>query len=141
VVIWYFSPVWVYCIEKNLATLVLDVIRVQKRFLPSPPFPATKNHFRFFSFSSPEVPMRLLSIGHPGCQMVSFRTKNPNLGKFWMALEGKMLIYFRAFFGIFYGHLGIFYINLLLMCSFGTFFLVLVQRESGNPVGHRTCST
>jgi hypothetical protein len=27
-----------------------------------------------------------------GCQMVSFQTKNPNLGKFWRALEWKMLI-------------------------------------------------
>jgi hypothetical protein len=49
-----------------------------------------------------------------GCQMVSFRTKNPNLGKFWSALDGKMLIYFRAFwnismtFGIFYYHLVFF---------------------------------
>jgi hypothetical protein len=27
---------------------------------------------------------------HQGCQMVCFRTKNPNLGKFWRALEWKM---------------------------------------------------
>jgi hypothetical protein len=25
--------------------------------------------------------------GKQGCQMVSFQTKNPNLGKFWRALE------------------------------------------------------
>jgi hypothetical protein len=43
--------------------------------------------------------------------MVSFQTKNPNLGKFWRALDGKMLIYFRVIwnilriFGIFYDHL------------------------------------
>jgi hypothetical protein len=43
--------------------------------------------------------------------MVCFRTKNPNLGKFLRALEGKMLVLFRAIsnilrpFGIFYGHL------------------------------------
>jgi hypothetical protein len=30
--------------------------------------------------------------------MVCFQTKNPNLGKFWRALEGKKI-------GIFYGHL------------------------------------
>jgi hypothetical protein len=29
-----------------------------------------------------------------GCQIVYFRTKNPNLGTFWRALELKMLIYF-----------------------------------------------
>jgi hypothetical protein len=45
-----------------------------------------------------------------GCQMVSFQTKIPNLGKFWRALNGKMLIYLMAIwnilrtFGIFYDH-------------------------------------
>jgi hypothetical protein len=45
-----------------------------------------------------------------GCQMVYFQTKNPNLGKFLMALDWKMLIYFMAIcnilqtFGIFYDH-------------------------------------
>jgi hypothetical protein len=28
-----------------------------------------------------------------GCQTVYFQTKNLNLGKFWRALDGKMLIY------------------------------------------------
>jgi hypothetical protein len=37
-----------------------------------------------------------------GCQMVSFQTKNTNLGKFWRARDWKMLIY------IFYGHLEYF---------------------------------
>jgi hypothetical protein len=46
-----------------------------------------------------------------GCQMVSFKIKNPNLGKFWRALEWKMLISFMAFLNIlqtfrkFYDHL------------------------------------
>jgi hypothetical protein len=46
-----------------------------------------------------------------GCQMVYFQTKNPNLGKFWMALEWKMLVYFMTIcnilrpFGIIYGRL------------------------------------
>jgi hypothetical protein len=50
-----------------------------------------------------------------GCQMVSFQTKNPNLGKFWRALDWKMLIYFTAIwnilqiFGIFYDHLAHFF--------------------------------
>jgi hypothetical protein len=45
-----------------------------------------------------------------GCQMVSFQTKNPDLGKFRRALDWKMLIYFMAVwnisqaFGIFYDH-------------------------------------
>jgi hypothetical protein len=44
------------------------------------------------------------------CQMVSFQTKNPKLGKFWRALAWKMLIYFMAIwnmlqkFGSFYDH-------------------------------------
>jgi hypothetical protein len=42
--------------------------------------------------------------------MVCFQTKNPNLGKFWRALDWKLLIYFMAIwnilwrFGIFYDH-------------------------------------
>jgi hypothetical protein len=31
-----------------------------------------------------------------GCQMVYFQTKNPNLGKFWSALDWKVLIYLMA---------------------------------------------
>jgi hypothetical protein len=37
-----------------------------------------------------------------GCNMVYFQTKNPNLGKFWRALEWKMLVY------VFYDHLEYF---------------------------------
>jgi hypothetical protein len=29
----------------------------------------------------------LKSVEAQGCQMVCFQTKNPNLGKFWKALE------------------------------------------------------
>jgi hypothetical protein len=49
--------------------------------------------------------------GMQGCQMVCFQTKNPNLGKFWGAVECKMLAYFMVIwnilrsFGIFCGHL------------------------------------
>jgi hypothetical protein len=35
-----------------------------------------------------------LSIALQGCQMVCFKTKNPNLGKFWRALELKMFVDF-----------------------------------------------
>jgi hypothetical protein len=44
-----------------------------------------------------------------GCQMICFLTKNPNLGKFWRALELKMFVYFITIwnilqpFGIIYG--------------------------------------
>jgi hypothetical protein len=33
--------------------------------------------------------------GH-GCKMVCFQTKNPNLGKFWRALQWKILVYFMT---------------------------------------------
>jgi hypothetical protein len=32
-----------------------------------------------------------------GCQKVCFQTKNPNLGKFWRALNGKFWYIFGAF--------------------------------------------
>jgi hypothetical protein len=32
--------------------------------------------------------------------MVCFQTKNPNLGKFWSALEWKMLLYFMTIWNI-----------------------------------------
>jgi hypothetical protein len=46
--------------------------------------------------------------------MVYFKTKSPNLGIFWRALEWKMLVYFMAIwynvwpFGVVCGHFGIF---------------------------------
>jgi hypothetical protein len=59
--------------------------------------------------------------------MVSFQTKNPNLGKFWRALEWKILEYFKVI-GIFYGHLeyftviGIFYGHWNILESFEIFY-------------------
>jgi hypothetical protein len=41
----------------------------------------------FFLGQRPLVPLI------QGCQMVSFQTKNPNLGIFWRTLEWKMLLY------------------------------------------------
>jgi hypothetical protein len=52
------------------------------------------------------------------CQMVCFQTKNPNLGKFWRALDWTILIYFTAIWNI----LG----------PFGTFLPVLVKRVTKN---------
>jgi hypothetical protein len=46
-----------------------------------------------------------------GCQMVGFQTKIQNLGKFWRALEWKMLVCIMVIwnilkaFDIYYGHL------------------------------------
>jgi hypothetical protein len=51
----------------------------------------------------------VLFFSRQGCQMVHFLTKNPNLDKFWRALELKMLVYFMAV----YSHL--FYIIVMLL--------------------------
>jgi hypothetical protein len=60
--------------------------------------------------------------------MVCFQTKNPNLGKFWRALEWKMLLYFMIIwnilwpFGMMYGSLV--YVvcgHLVYFCLFGMF--------------------
>jgi hypothetical protein len=70
-----------------------------------------------------------------GCQMVSFQSKNPNLGKFWRALYSKMLIYFMAIwnilrtFGIFYDHLVHFVFIWYIFSGFGNIY----REKSGNP--------
>jgi hypothetical protein len=63
-----------------------------------------------------------------GCQMVSVQTKNPNLGKFWRALGGKMLVYFRAVWNIFW----IFYDHLVHFVFVWYIFPVLVSCTSKN---------
>jgi hypothetical protein len=51
------------------------------------------------------------SADHQGCQMVYFKTKNPNLRILFRAIEWKMLVYVTAIwynlwsFGIMYGRL------------------------------------
>jgi hypothetical protein len=35
-----------------------------------------------------------------GCQMVYFQTKKTNLGQYWRALEGTMLVYFMTSWNI-----------------------------------------
>jgi hypothetical protein len=76
--------------------------------------------------------------GRQGCQMVYFYTKNPNLGKFWMCLQWKMLVYFMAIwsilrpFGIFCGRLLYF----MVICKvYFSRFGMLYQDKSGNPGG------
>jgi hypothetical protein len=68
-----------------------------------------------------------------GCQMVSFQTKNPNLGKFWRALDWKMLIYFMAIWNILQTF-GIFYDRLVNFVFIWYIFPVLYQEKSGNPI-------
>jgi hypothetical protein len=62
-----------------------------------------KKSWRHFFFSGPKnqgqtcLDQAQRSTGthvgaEQGCQMVSFQTKNPNLGKFWRTLEWKLLL-------------------------------------------------
>jgi hypothetical protein len=56
------------------------------------------------------------------------------LGKFWRALDWKVLIYFMAVWNI-YRHLGYFMTIWYILCSFGTFFLawVILPRKIWQP--------
>jgi hypothetical protein len=63
-----------------------------------------------------------------GCQMVYFHTQNPDLGRFWRALEWNMLLYFITIwnilrpFVIIYGRLVyIVFCHLVYFSSFGIF--------------------
>jgi hypothetical protein len=62
--------------------------------------------------------------------MVCFQTKNPNLGKFWRALDWKMFIYFMAILNISWRYIGIFCVHLVHFVFIWYIFPVLV---SGNP--------
>jgi hypothetical protein len=64
-----------------------------------------------------------------------FRTKNPNLGAFWRALDWKMFIYFMDIrnilltFGIFYDNLVHFVFIWYIFSHFG----IKYAEKSGNP--------
>jgi hypothetical protein len=63
-----------------------------------------------------------------GCQMVYFQTKNPNGGKYWRALDWKMLTYFTDIWDILWPFVT-FCVHLLHLCGFGT----MCQEKSGDP--------
>jgi hypothetical protein len=66
--------------------------------------------------------------------MDSFQAKNPNLGKFCMALDGKLLIYiyFSAFWNILL-IFGIFYDQLVHIVFIFPDFGIMYPEKSGNP--------
>jgi hypothetical protein len=72
--------------------------------------------------------------------MVCFQTKNPNFGKFWSALDWKMLIYFMAIRNIllrFRGNLwpfGKFCVHLVHFQVFG----IIYREKPGNPASNST---
>jgi hypothetical protein len=75
------------------------------------------------------------SVGTQGCQMVCFQTKNPNLGKFWWALEWKMSVNFTAIWSIFWP-LGILCVHLIYFMVVWYIFHVLVCCIFGILYGH-----
>jgi hypothetical protein len=122
-VIWYIFHVLVSCSKKNLATLVcarilIEILNRRKWVLrlktpTSQPWTKTRPKKTSFNLLPPEQ----------GCQMVSFQTKNPFLGKFWRSLDWKMFIYFMTIWNML-GTFGIFYDHLVHLCSFGTFVFI-----------------
>jgi hypothetical protein len=76
-----------------------------------------------------------LGTGLPDCQ-----TQNTNLGKFWRALQWKILVYFTAIwyilwpFGILYGHLVYCMVNWYILWPFGIFYGHLVCFTYGRLV-------
>jgi hypothetical protein len=67
--------------------------------------------------------------------MVCFQTKNPNLGKFWRAIEWKMFVDFITIWNNL-RPFGVIYCRLLLLVVIWYVFSILVclyQEKSGNP--------
>jgi hypothetical protein len=64
--------------------------------------------------------------------MVYFHTKNPYLGKFWRALEWKILAYFIPIWNILWAN-GISFGNCVVIWYIFPRFGILSQEKSGNP--------
>jgi hypothetical protein len=60
--------------------------------------------------------------------MVCFQTQNPNLVKFWRALNWKKFKYYMAIWNILWTF-GVFYNHLVHFSGFG----IVYQEKSGNP--------
>jgi hypothetical protein len=74
--------------------------------------------------------------------MVYFRTKNPDLGKYFRAFDWKILKYILWPFGIFYRHLGSLpndlWLNFVfLWCILSGFGTYRAPKKSGTPVFER----
>jgi hypothetical protein len=74
-----------------------------------------------------------------GCQMVCFQTKNPILGKFWMVLQWKILVYFMTIWSILL-QLEIFFSIWYILWSFDIFFpdLVFCTKKNLATLGQRS---
>jgi hypothetical protein len=68
--------------------------------------------------------------------MAYFQTKNPNLGKFWMVLEWKELVYFKATRSIilpFYGH-SVYFVVIWYFPRFGMSYQKIWQAWLGRAL-------
>jgi coproporphyrinogen III oxidase len=95
---------------------------------PAKPILSTVCVFYWFFSFSPFVTQ--------GCQMVYFQNKNPSLGKYWRAVDRKMLKNFMAIvnilrtLAIFYDHFVHFVLIWYIVSGHG----IMYQEKSGNPV-------
>jgi hypothetical protein len=89
--------------------------------VPLKAIPAKNKKIRFFEFDQNEQ-----MVKNRVARWFIFKTKNPNLGKFWMALEWKMLVYFMGICNILRTYYESFGFKLV-------YFGILFQEKSGNP--------
>jgi hypothetical protein len=132
----------VYCIKTNLATLVTGGFYYQSAESTSHLVLLTRLKSRLKPWRpTDEWNLLVQTVVHLMTSRVArcyiyCRTKNPNLGKFWRALEWKILVYFMVIrnilrpFGTFNGHLVIRVTICYIFLSFGRF---IVSRKIWRP--------
>jgi hypothetical protein len=86
------------CIQTN--TNIVSVFRTVHTYVHT-----HKSHIRTYIEKNTNIVLVFLTIHtqtrrRKGCQMVSFQTKNTNLGKFWRALKWKLLLYIPVIWNI-----------------------------------------
>jgi hypothetical protein len=104
-------------------------------------FPADRECTKCHCASCPLEKCHPISAPKQGCQMVCFQTKNHNLGKFWSALDWKMLKYFMAIWNILmrFGNFYCYLVHFLPIWYIFPGFGIMYQEKSGNPAPHRMC--
>jgi hypothetical protein len=83
---------------------------------------------KLFTCPDKSEKMRGKTVESRVARWLIFKPKNSSLGKFWRALDLKMLIYF-VYFGIFYDHWVLFVFIWYISVGFGTMY----HEKSGNP--------
>jgi hypothetical protein len=90
--------------------------------------PVTKLHMYVLGYEISNTVVKTVCSRNQGCQMVCFQTKNPNLGKFWRALQWNILVCFTVIWHILwpFGNVVVIW---YIFPRFGT----VRQEKSGNP--------